>query len=241
MDYLISEEIWQLIFPILKTYKDIYIKTEEKLRLFIESVYFITRTGSQWRLLPKYYGNWNSNYKRFKRWSDKGILRKIYTKVTTKLNLEIIILDSTIVRAHACSAGLNECLGRSSGGFSSKIHTLVDGNGKPIKFILTEGQRADITQAIDLTKDIKNSVVLADKSYDSDDFINILKERNCTPVIPSKKNRIQPREFERNIYKERNVIERFFGKIKYFRRIFSRFDKTASVFLSFLYFVSLFV
>jgi len=243
MHYLIPEKIWQLIFPILKIFKNIYIKTEEKLRLFIESIYYISRSGCQWRLLPKHYGNWNSNYKRFKRWSDKGILHRISLEFKTKLNLNvnILMIDSTIVRAHACSSGFNECLGRSSGGLSTKIHVLVDSNGKPIKFILTEGQKADITQANNLTKKIKNFIVLADKGYDCNTFINILKEKNCIPVIPSRKNRIQPREFEKEIYKERNIIERFFGRMKHFRRVFSRFDKSANVFLSFLYFVSIFV
>jgi len=65
--------------------------------------------------------------------------------------------------------------------------------------------------------------------------------KGCTPVIPSKKNRKQPREYDRHIYKERHLIESFFGKIKHFGRIFSRFDKTSTSFMAFLNFVGTFI
>ncbi|AZL16105.1 transposase [Rickettsiales endosymbiont of Stachyamoeba lipophora] len=79
------------------------------------------------------------------------------------------MIDSTIVRAHACSAGYyessqdQEALGRSKGGFTTKIHALVDALGNPLKFILTPGQKNDITQAENLTKDIVNTTIIADK------------------------------------------------------------------------------
>lgn len=84
---------------------------------------------------------------------------------------------------------MKECLGRSSGGFTTKIHTLTDALGNPLKFILTGGQRNDITQAIPLLEQTINAFVIADKGYDSNDFIEFLKIKNCTPVIPSKKQK----------------------------------------------------
>jgi transposase len=241
MDYLILHETWQVIFTKLKSYKNIYIKSEIKFRLFIESVYFILRSGCQWRLLPKVYGNWNTNYKRFKRWSDRGIWLWLFTILKLKTNHEIVMIDSTVVKAHACSSGFKDCLGRSVGGLSTKIHAIVDDDGKPIKFILTGGQKSDIDQAIDLTKEQENNIVIADKAYDCDKLINNLRSKNCTVVIPLRKSRKLSREFDKDIYKLRNVIERFFSKIKHFGRIFSRFDKTSNVFSSFLYIVCLFV
>lgn len=153
------------------------------------------------------------------------------------------IIDGTIVRAHACSAGYKknsggkEALGRSKGGFTTKIHALVDGLGNPLKFILTAGQRNDITQAEALTENVTNSTVIADKGYDSNAFIANLESKGCTVVIPPKRNRKVQRDYDKYLYKERHLVECFFGKIKHFRRIFSRFDKTSTVFMGFLNFV----
>ncbi len=153
------------------------------------------------------------------------------------------MIDGTIIRAHACSAGYKknsggqEALGRSRGGFSTKIHALVDALGNPLKFMLTPGQRNDITQAEALTENISNSTIVADKGYDSNTFITNLKSKGCKVVIPPKRNRKMQREYDKHVYKERHLIECFFGKIKHFRRIFSRFDKTAVVFMGFLNFV----
>ncbi len=241
MNYLIKKEDWQVIFSILKLRKDVRICSEEKIRLFIEGVYCAMRSGCQWRLLPEKYGKWQSIYKRFKRWSDKNVWLNLFENVMNDMNFGKVMIDGTIIRANACAAGYEknsqnkEALGRSCGGFSTKIHALTDSNGKPIKFILSPGQNHEITKASELIKDINNALILADKAFDSDDLIKFIEEKNCIPIIPSKTNRVKPRELDKNIYKERNLIERFFGKIKYFRRIFSRFDKSANVFLSFLY------
>ncbi len=153
-----------------------------------------------------------------------------------------MMIDATIVRVHACSSGYikgnqeEAALGRSKGGFSTKIHALVDALGNPLKFILTAGQRSDITQAENLTKeDVQNTTVIGDKRYDSSTFVEANK--GCEVVIPPKSNRKVQREYDRHIYKELYLIEWFFGKIKHFRRIFSRFDKAPTTFLAFLNFV----
>jgi transposase len=127
--------------------------------------------------------------------------------------------------------------GASKGGFTSKIHALVDALGNPIKFILTAGQRNDITQATNLTADLKETVLIADKGYDSNDFIQHLNNNQCIAIIPPKKNRKEQREYDKHVSKEPHLVECFFSKIKHFRRIFSRFDKSADIFLSFLNFV----
>ena len=157
------------------------------------------------------------------------------------------MIDATIVRAHSCSAGykkesqMEQALGRSKDGFTTKIHALVDALGNPIKFILTPGQRNEITQAESLIQGISHSTLLADKGYDSLAFINMVENQMCAPVIPARKNRRQQRDIDEHLYKERHLIECFFGYIKHYRRVFSRFDKTALAFLAFLQFVSTFI
>ena len=128
-------------------------------------------------------------------------------------------------------------MGRSKGGFTTKIQALVDGLGNPLKFLLTLGQRHDVTQSYEIVEDIFESTVIADKGYDANALITQLEEQGCQTVFPSRKNRKEPRRYDPNLYKERHLIECFFGKMKHYRRVFSRFDKSASVFLSFLFLV----
>lgn len=130
-----------------------------------------------------------------------------------------------------------QALGRSRGGFSTKIHISVDGLGNPLRFILTAGQRHDITQAPALISDFAFEHVIADKSYDVDEFIRLIQAAKAEPVIPSRAKRKEPRAYDEHLYKERHLIECFINKIKHYRRIFSRFDKLANRYLGFLSFV----
>lgn len=246
MIYYIKAIEWQRIYEFLCSCKGLHTE-ETQLRNFIEAIWFIARTGCQWRLLPSIYGHWRAIHKRFKSWSNRGIWRELFEYMQIDPDIEIAMLDATIVRAHACAAGYKkdsqeqEALGRSRGGFSTKIHALVDGLGNPLRFFLTGGQRHEIIKAEALTTDIQDAIVIADKGYDSNAFIDILNQKTCIAVIPPKSNRKIQRPYDEHLYKERHLIECFFGKIKHFRRIFSRFDKAASTYLSFLQFVSVFI
>lgn len=126
--------------------------------------------------------------------------------------------------------------GRSCGGFSTKIHAMTDALGNPVKFVISPGNEHDINHAEELVKDLRNTKVLADKGYDSKKFVAFLKERNCEALIPSRSNSKEKRIIDKHVFKERHLVEKFFSKIKHFRRICSRFCKTSSSFLSFLYF-----
>ena len=74
-------------------------------RLFVEAVLWIARTGSPWRDLPKSFGPWNSAYKRFSRWSDRGVWHRVFAELAKDADFEEVFLDSTIVRAHQHAAG----------------------------------------------------------------------------------------------------------------------------------------
>jgi transposase len=131
-----------------------------------------------------------------------------------------------------------QALGRSRGGFSTKIHVVVDALGNPLDFILTGGQVSDITQAPTLLAGYRADYVIADKGYDADDFIQLVADMDAIPVIPARKNRIQSRDYDTHLYRERHVVECFFNKIKWFRRIFARFDKLDTRYSGFLSFVA---
>lgn len=153
------------------------------------------------------------------------------------------MVDGTIIRAHQHAAGAvggqeKQALGRCRGGFSSKIHAFVDSFGLPINFVISPGQDADVTYGEDLITE-QCEFLLGDRGYDSDRFRNSLRARNMVPVIPGRKNRREPVEYDKDIYKERNRVERFFCRIKNFRRIATRYDKTAIVFHGAVTFVAI--
>ena len=130
-----------------------------------------------------------------------------------------------------------QALGRSRGGFSTKIHLSVDGLGNPLRFELTAGQRHDITQAQALIADFEAEHVIADKGYDSVEFLQSVLSIGATAVIPPRSNRKTPQAYDKYLYRERHLVECFINKIKHYRHIFSRFDKLSSRFLGFLSFV----
>lgn len=241
MDCHITSTCWSSISLFLSTQKGLHTNNKEKLRQFIEGCWYTLRTGCQWRLLPKCYGNFRAVHRRFKRWSDKGVWSRLMSYVSD-VDSQQMMIDSTIVRAHACASGQKfngnkqHALGRSVGGFTTRIHAVVDALGNPITFRLTEGKSHDLPIAYQLLKHIKHTAILADKAYYSDEMKNVLESNNCKVVIPSRKNAVQPHQFDKHVYKERHLIECFFSKIKQFRRVFSRFDKTIEAFNGFLCF-----
>ena len=105
MGGLISERQWTKIYEIINGAEGIYSRQEKETRLFIEAVTWICRSGAQWRLLPKEYGDWNTVFKRFRRWSKKGIWQKLMRVLAEDADIEWGMIDSTIVRAHSCSTG----------------------------------------------------------------------------------------------------------------------------------------
>ena len=118
---------------------------------------------------------------------------------------------------------------------------MVDALGNPVALSLTAGQAADITQAEPLLESLEPDALLADKGYDSDALVRNLEARGITPVIPPKANRKNPRKTDFALYCERNLVERFFNKIKHYRGIATRYDKLASTFMAGVLLVSVLI
>ena len=107
-----------------------------------------------------------------------------------------------------------------------------------MRFTLTGGQCHDVTQGNALIADYTCDHVIADKAYDSDDFLQVIIDSGAVPVIPPRSNRKEPRSYDEYLYRERHLVECFIGKIKHYRRIFSRFEKLDTSYLGFLQFVA---
>ena len=119
---------------------------------------------------------------------------------------------------------------------STKIHATTDALGNPLGFHLTPGQACDLDGADQLLTDLVADTVLADKAYDADErVIERLEAQGKTAVIPPKRNRTSPREYDKHLYKARHLIENFFAKLKQYRAIATRYDKRAVNFLGAIY------
>ena len=136
-------------------------------------------------------------------------------------------ISTALERKRGCQA-----IGRSRGGLSTKIHAVTDALGNPTGFHLTPGQAHDLEGADALLPSSKAQTVIADKGYDAKDrVVEPLLEADKAVVIPSRSTNRQQRDYDRALYKARHAIENFFAKLKRYRAIATRYDKTACKFL----------
>jgi transposase len=133
------------------------------------------------------------------------------------------------------SGGQDEqALGRSRGGFGTKVHGGFNGLGQPVGLILTPGQASDIGQAEALLADHAPEVVVADRGYDQKALVERIEARGGQAVIPTQKNRAVQRAVDPHLYRERNLCERFWARAKQYRRVATRYEKKATNYLAFV-------
>ena len=116
---------------------------------------------------------------------------------------------------------------------NTKLHAVTDTSGRPIRFFITAGQVSDYTGAAALLRSLPQAEwLLADRGYDADWFREILKDKGTTPCIPGRKSRKKTIKYDKRRYRRRNRIERMFGRLKDWRRVATRYDRSPTVFLS---------
>ena len=208
-------------------------------RLFVEAVLYRYRTGMPWRDVPARFGNGAKVHLRLSRRAKSCVWERVFQHLAADADNEYAMIDSTIVRAHQHSvgakkkAGEDQAIGRSRGGLSTQIHALVDALGNPIGFFLTGGEAHDLVGADHLLPTMQADTLIADKAFDADErLLEPLAAAGKTAVIPPRTNRSSPRDYDREFYGARHLIENFFANIKQFRAIATRYEKTARTFLA---------
>ncbi|KUM67405.1 IS5 family transposase [Streptomyces curacoi] len=247
-------------------------------RRVINGILFRLRTGIPWRDLPTRFGRWQTVYDRHRRWSADGTWERIFRGLQADADAEgridwsMVGVDSTVLRAHQHAAGArkrgpkipgkrtrpawhrqDEALGRSRGGFTTKIHLASEGGRRPLALLVTPGQWGDGPQMIPVLGRIRvprpggghprarPECLSADKAYSSRRNRRYLRRRQIRHVIPERRDQRahrrsrgcvggRPTGFNRDQYVRRNEVERTVNALKSSRAVATRFDKRAYVF-----------
>ena len=177
---------------------------------------------------------------RFRRWRKRGIWDRLLDAASKAYDGDLQMIDATSVRVHqhaTCAPPKKKggCggMGRSRGGLTSKIHALVDAEGRPVALKITEGQAHDGRSAANMLGGLGAGQILpGDRAYDSDALRTRMVEQGAWANVKSMPNRKQVLAFSPFLYKYRNLVERFFSKIKHFRAVATRYDKDPDNFLA---------
>ena len=259
--YDLTDVPWERLKPLLPPEKPRTGRPNHDHRRIINGILWIDRTGAPWNDLPSHYGPVGTVSSRFYRWRQAGIWQRVLEALQAladrqgRIDWSLHFVDSTIVRAHQHAAGARKtagdpgghadaALGRSRGGFTTKIHIRAEGLGKPVTFSLTGGQVHDSQQFATLMgtgwirrlgrgRPRRNpDRVAGDKAYSSGKIRETLRRRGIGAVIPTKENERRQPDFDRDAYRERNRIERLINQLKQFRRIATRYEKRAVNYLA---------
>ncbi|HUW79814.1 MAG TPA: IS5 family transposase [Acidocella sp.] len=227
---------WSVIQPLLPNKPRGVARVDD--RRVLNGIFWRLRTGAPWADIPERYGPHTTCVNRFNRWRKAGVWDRILEAVSKAYNGDVQMIDSSSIRVHQHAANAKKddrssCMGRSRGGLTTKIHVLVDACGLPIAIKLTEGQAHDGRSAQDMLQTVQaGHTLLADRAYDSDALREALVKRGATANVKPMPGRKNIPAFDRFLYRSRNMVERFFNKIKHFRGIATRYDKRPDNYLA---------
>jgi transposase len=241
---VITDKAWQQLEPILaRILSPRGAPPKLGLREFLEAVLYVDRTGIPWRDLPPPFGAWDAVYQRFRRWQRNGTWAALWRalQAPAAASARRLFVDSTVVRAHQHAAGgpgdgPDRALGRSRGGWGTKIHLAACDERTALGIALTAGQAGDAPAfeptLCDVPDETAATAVVADRSYDSDAIRADLTAAGLEAVIPARRNRVDPPPYDAEAYKEREKAERLVNRLKRMRRVATRYERLGPVFLA---------
>jgi transposase len=222
MRYELTDLEWSAIKPFLPNKPRGVPRVKD--RRVLNGIFWVLRSGAPWRDLPQAFGPYTTCYNRFVRWRRAGVWERIMNALASAHDAAVQMIDTSIVRVHQHAACVprnrSQSMGRSRGGLTSKIHAVVDTNGLPVRLALTAGESHDNRLAGKLLSRLKSgAMLLADRGYDADWIRAYAAARGAWANIPPRCNRTEPICFSPYLYRARNLVERFFNKIKHYRRV----------------------
>jgi transposase len=237
MRYELTDYEWAAVRPFLPNKPRGVPRVND--RRVLNGIFWVLRSGAPWRDLPETFGPYTTCYNRFVRWGRAGVWDQIMDALAETHDAAVQMIDTSVVRVHqhgACIAGNSEQhMGRSRGGLTTKIHAVVDTNGLPVRLGLTPGETHDNRLCSALLNELRpRTMLLADRGYDADWIRALASEQGAWANIPPKRNRKEAICFSPYLYRARNLVERFFNKIKQCRRIATRYDRLAANYLAFI-------
>lgn len=205
----------------------------------LNGFWYVLLNGGAWRALPGDFGHWFTVYQFFNRLSHAGFFDFLEGKMICGNEAEAVFYDSTHIKVHQHSNGPgapeDKAVGKSRGGLNTKLHLAVDILGRlAARLVLTPGNVSDHTAAPELTGELRDVAGVADKGYDSKAHRDQRRNQNCEPCIPARKNVKNPEPYDAELYKSRHAIENKFQRLKVFRRVSARFEKTRRMFFMFV-------
>ena len=239
--YSLTKAQEEIIKPLLPSPKSTGRPSLNSVMVF-NAILWILSSGAAWRDLPTHFGNWNSIYHKFRQWCANDVFENILKALVADTEKYLLVqIDSTFCKVHQHAAGAlkkygNQAIGVSRGGKTTKIHALVTENFQLIGLLLSGGNIHDSECAIELLSkvNLEDKTVLGDKAFCSARIRSFIQAQGGTVCIPDKANSRAVHDFDKELYKARNVVERFFLRIKNHRHIATRFDKLALCFLNFV-------
>ena len=247
----LTNEQWARLRPLLPAQRPPRGRPARDHRTVLSGMLWVLRTGAPWRDLPERFGPWSTVWSRFRRWTAAGVWQRILRALQRtadrdgRLDWGTHYVDATVVRAHQHAAGAvggqaREALGRSRGGFSTKVHVRAEGHGKPLVFVISGGERheARYVDALLAGGAVRRPGrgrprrrphrLVGDKGYSYPTVRQLLARRGVRAVIPRRSDQ-RPADrrhrFDRAAYRRRNRVERLINRLKQHRRVATRYEK----------------
>lgn len=252
---------WERLRPLLPPQRPRTGHPARDHRTILSAILWVLRTGAPWRDLPERFGPWSTAWSRFRRWTAAGVWVRVLAvlqheaDLAGQLDWETHYVDGTVVRAHQHAAGAvggqaQEALGRSRGGFSTKVHLRAEGGGKPLAIVLSGGERHEsrYVAALLASGHVRRRArgrprgrprcLVGDRGYSYATVRRLLARRHIRAVIPRRSDQ-RPGDgrhapFDRAAYRERNRVERLVNRLKQHRRVATRYEKRAVHYLAML-------